>query len=227
MSSINPNAGVGGINPFAGMSLETMVMAVLSERHMTMENMVMDQIKQMQEKNNQLKKMGEMTAMVTERLKQFGGSPKSDTQINKFKDDKSEAGWTARRDVLAKVAGDPNKPGEYYTNAREAVKNSNWPDDVKTRVANDLDLAEAAASYGVNTGTHGDPMAFVVGDQTYGSLEAMQAKLKSQTDSLTNDTQLDQIRLQSIMAKVQNLAQLLSTMVKKFDDTHGSLIRNV
>jgi hypothetical protein len=168
-----------------------------------------------------------MTAMVTERMKQCGGSPKSDTQINKFKEDKTSAGWEARRDVLAKVTGDPNKPGEYYTNARKAVNDSDWPSDVKTRVLADLDLAEAAATYGVNTGTHGDPMAFVVGDQTYGSLEAMQAKLKAQTDSLTNDTQLDQIRLQSIMAKVQNLAQLLSTLVKKFDDTHGSLIRNM
>ena len=230
-------SGVGGINPFQGMSLETMVMVVLSERHQTMENMVMDQIKAMQEKNLKLKQLGELSATITARMKDFPADAKSDTKINKYKEKgetvngKNVGTWLGRRaDFMqgVKVKGDPNKPGEYYDNAREYVKNrSDWSAETKARVLEDLELGEAAAAMGVNVGTNGEPIAFVVNDVKYGALEALQAKVKSQTDALTNDTQLEQIRLQSLMSKVQNLAQMLSNMVKKFDDTHGALIRNI
>lgn len=237
-----------------GMSLETLVMAVLSERHTVSENMVMDQIKQMQEKNKELKKLGDLTAEVTARMKEFGSDPKSGTVIRHIdekgnqakavkpadvpgpvweimkKDYPGPGNWKQRREDLmdsSKVPGDCNKPGEWYTNARKYVsEQTDWKPETRERVLKDLDLAEAAASYGINTGANGDPIGFAVNDNNYGSLEALQAKIKAQTDALTNDTQLDQIRLQSLMSKVQNLAQLLSTMVKKFDDTQGSLVRN-
>ena len=253
--ALNAVGETGESDEFEGMSLETLVMAVLSDRHMATENMVMDQIKQMQEKNKELKKLGDLTAEVTARMKEFGNDPKSDTVINKIdeKGDQSKAvkpdnmdsfswaiikkdypgpgNWTQRRKDLmdsSKVPGDCNKPGEWYTNARKYVNSqTDWKPETRERVLKDLDLAEAAASYGINTGKNGDPIGFAVNNNNYGSCEALQAKIKSQTDSLTNDTQLDQIRLQSLMSKTQNLSQLLSTMLKKFDDTQGSLIRNV
>lgn len=262
----NAGAGFGALHAvnesedstdLEGMSLESLVMAVLSERHTVSENMVMDQIKQMQEKNKELKKLGDLTAEVTARMKEFGNDPKSGTVINKYdergnlnkpilpdevkqkpwimeailKGDKfvGEGNWTQRREALmdsSKVPGDCNKPGEWYTNARKYVnEQTDWKPETRERVLKDLDLAETAASYGINTGTNGDPIGFAVNNNNYGSLEALQAKIKSQTDALTNDTQLDQIRLQSLMSKVQNLAQLLSTMVKKFDDTQASLVQ--
>ena len=251
--ALNAVGETGESDDFEGMSLETLVMAVLSDRHMATENMVMGQIKQMQEKNKELKKLGDLTAEVTARMKEFGNDPKSGTVINKIdeKGDRSKpirpanmddlswrlfkplapgaGNWTQRRNDLmdsSKVPGDCNKPGEWYTNARKYVnEQTDWKPETRERVLKDLDLAEVAASYGINTGTNGDPIGFAVNNNNYGSLEALQAKIKSQTDALTNDTQLDQIRLQSLMSKTQNLAQLLSTMVKKFDDTQSSLVQ--
>ena len=90
----------------------------------------------------------------------------------------------------------------------------------------DIELAEYAAKYGVNTGADGDPFAFASGAMNLGSLEALQAQIKASTDSLGNESQMDQIALQSAMNKMQNTSQLLSTVIKKFDDLKGTIIRN-
>jgi hypothetical protein len=88
-------------------------------------------------------------------------------------------------------------------------------------------MAEAAQNYGLNNGNNADPLAFAVNDMNLGAVETLQTQIKTQTDALGNETQLDQIGLQSAMNKAQNTAQLLSTLVKKFDDTHASINRNI
>ena len=227
-----------------GMSLEFLVQLTLTERHGILETDVRNKMSNMREKNAKLKDIGEAMANITARKKEFDkSSPSSKDIINKrlenelpenvgikdFDKVKREfSSWEDRRDLLM----DSKKWGtgiEKYDKIAEWINSPacTWSAALKEATLIDVKLARLAEENGVNTGKNGDPLGFLVNNNTYGSFEALEAKLNAQKDALTNDTQLDQIELQSLMGKLQNLTSLLSTMVKKFDDSHADIIRRV
>lgn len=220
MSTINSVSGATGVSSLEGMSLETAVMLVLSEKNQIFESQVMDRIKEMREKNAELKRLGELTALLTSRQKEFKSGAKTT--------DHAEGTHSATlNDYIWKNCNpfDADKAREWVNND-PALANL-LPADQKARLLEDIQLAEAAQSYGCLTGAHNSPTDFMTGRMTLGAVENLQAQLKAQTDALGNETQLDQIGLQSAMNKAQNTAQLLSTLVKKFDDLHASIGRNM
>lgn len=219
MSTINSIGGPQATSSVGKMSLETEVMLVLSEKNQIFESQVMDRIKEMRDKNNKLKQLGEMAAMVTTRQKEFSGTAKSSDKIKKWGDAKE---WETRRTELMN-----NQTPFDGDKARKVVADSNWSAETKARVLQDIQIAELARDFGINSGDNANPIAFAVNDMNLGAVETLQAQIKSQTDALGNETQLDQIGLQSSMNKAQNTAQLLSTMIKKFDDLHASINRNI
>ena len=224
MSTVNSNSPVNNVLALngvdkAGMDLETMITLVLSEKQQIFEAQVQGLVKNMQSKNDRLKALGEIAARITARQKEFPKDAKSNTMINKFE---GTPDWETRRTALLVDAG----KGDWAA-ARKTVENSTWDAASKARALEDIELAEYAAQYGVNTGDGGNPLAFAVGGMNQGSLEALQAQIKASTDSLGNESQMDQIALQSAMNKMQNTSQLLSTVIKKFDDLKGSIVRNV
>lgn len=224
MSTVNSNAPVNNVLALngvdkAGMDLETMITLVLSEKQQIFETQVQGLVKNMQAKNDRLKALGEIAARITARQKEFSKDAKSSTMINKFE---GTPAWEQRRTELL-----PSGSKSDWAAARKHVNDSTWDAKTKARALEDIELAEYAAQYGVNTGAGGDPLAFAVGGMNLGSLEALQAQIKASTDSLGNESQMDQIALQSAMNKMQNTSQLLSTVIKKFDDLKGSIVRNV
>jgi hypothetical protein len=228
-----------------GMSLEFLVQLTLTERHGILETDVRNKMSNMREKNAKLKEIGEAMANITARKKEFSKSSPSSTDIIKkrlenelpqnikaFEDmDKAKkefSSWDDRRDLLL----DSKKWGtgiEKYDKIAEWINSPacTWSAALKEATLIDVKLARLAEENGVNTGKNGDPAGFLANNNNYGSFEALEAKLNAQKDALTNDTQLDQIELQSLMGKLQNLTSLLSTMVKKFDDSHADIIRRV
>ncbi len=216
MSTINSVSGTTGVSSLEGMSLETAVMLVLSEKNQIFESQVMDRIKEMREKNAELKRLGELTSLLTSRQKEFKSGAKTTDHA-----DGTHA--SAVNDAIWKNCNpfDADKAREWVNN------NSTLSATDKARLLEDIQLAETAQSYGCLTGAHNSPTDFMTGRMTLGAVENLQAQLKAQTDALGNETQLDQIGLQSSMNKAQNTAQLLSTLVKKFDDLHASINRNM
>ncbi len=221
-----------------GMSLEFLVQLTLTERHGILETDVRNKMSNMREKNAKLKDIGEAMANITARKKEFKKSSPSSTDIINSRTEKTgtytadgknlaETDWNGRRDILT-----DSKWGtgvDKYDKIAEWINSPDcdWSDSIKEATLIDVQLARLAEENGVDTGSNGDPEAFLVNNNTYGSFEALEAKLNAQKDALTNDTQLDQIELQSLMGKLQNLTSLLSTMVKKFDDSHADIIRRV
>ena len=223
MSTINSVSGATGVSSLEGMSLETAVMLVLSEKNQIFESQVMDRVKEMREKNAELKRLGELTALLTSRQKEF----KSGAKTTDHADGTHSA--TLNDVIWAKCNPfDAEKAREWVNSGKPPLDDpSFFPADQKARLLEDIQLAEAAQSYGCLTGAHNSPTDFMTGRMTLGAVENLQAQLKAQTDALGNETQLDQIGLQSAMNKAQNTAQLLSTLVKKFDDLHASINRNM
>lgn len=219
MSTINSVSGTTGVSSLEGMSLETAVMLVLSEKNQIFESQVMDRIKEMREKNAELKRLGELTALLTSRQKEFKSGAKTTDHANgTFSAEINDAIWASCNPF------DAAKAREVVTNGPFSTLIS---DTDKARMLENIQLAETAQSYGCLTGAHNSPTDFMTGRMTLGAVENLQAQLKAQTDALGNETQLDQIGLQSAMNKAQNTAQLLSTLVKKFDDLHASINRNM
>ena len=216
MSTINSVSGSKGVSGLEGMSLETAVMLVLSEKNQIFESQVMDRIKEMRDKNAELKRLGELTSMLTSRQKEFAsGAKTTDHASGTLSSTVNDAIWKECNPFDA-------------ARARAWVNNNSTLSATdKARILENIQLAEAAQSYGVLSGAHNSPTDFMTGRMTLGAVENLQAQLKAQTDALGNETQLDQIGLQSSMNKAQNTAQLLSTLVKKFDDLHASIGRNM
>jgi hypothetical protein len=215
MSTINSVNGPQGLTSIEGMSLETAVMLVLSEKNQIFESQVMDRVKEMRDKNAELKRLGELASLVTARSKEFkSGAKTSDHNDGPHSSTINDAIWKE------------NNPFD-ATKARAWVDRQSYSAETKARMKEDILIAEAAQSYGTNSGAHNGATDFMTSRMTLGAVETLQAQIKAQTDALGNETQLDQIGLQSAMNKAQNTAQLLSTLVKKFDDTHASINRNI
>ncbi len=228
VDGVSGGGHVGNVQFSTGkMSLETLVTLVLTERQEFFDTEVRSKVSNMREKNAQLKSLGEAMASITERKKLFGKSSPSSSDIINKRGDKEE--WEARRTKLTDTKNGWGTGAEWYKNASAWVadKDCTWSADTKQKVLEDIELGRLAQENGVNTGKNGDPLGFAVNNHTYGALEALEAKLNAQKDTLTNDTQLDQIELQSMMGKLTNITSLLSTMIKKFDDSHADIIRRV
>ncbi len=84
MSSINPNSAAAGISSLdlQGMDLETMMMAVQSNRAQQLEGQLKDQIASVQAKNQQISKLNELTGALNAAAAKFKSDAKAGDKID-------------------------------------------------------------------------------------------------------------------------------------------------
>jgi hypothetical protein len=241
-------SAINGELDISQMDIESAICYVVQQRVTECEKQVQSKVADMQARNQKLKALGEAQTNITAMMKDFPADAKSTTNRHDGDgsyDDKLKAAAEAQ----SPVTGDPkskmqtpqdlqNKIHEIANNkdlsgqekidqANAAIREANVKESVKEEWLKNIDMAQVGLDNGMsNYDPNKDVAAMMKGEISYGSLETLKQQISAQVDSLGNDAQMDQIALQSWTTKYTNANQLLSTLMKKFDDAHAGIIRN-
>ena len=239
----NNAAPVGQVQDIdtSSMDIESLIIAVVQKRVEHCENQVRMKVEDMQMRNNKLKAMGELQAEITKQMKGFNNDAKSASERDDsgstyrkqvdgaFYGQSAVSGTDAsvkNRDTVNQKLDSLDKKDDVHAGLDErlkAIEAAKIPDDAKQIYRDNIAAARTAYDAGL---IRDDAYAMAKGEVSYGALETLKQQVSAKVDALGNDAQLDQIALQSWTTKMTNTQQLLSTLIKKFDDTHSAIIRN-
>jgi uncharacterized protein YoxC len=211
-----------GLGELDGLTVESASVAVLSDRHAIFTNDVKNRLKEMQEINNRLKAIGQDIATMTAMGKKVDGTKGTDHMSHAA----DGAQYASRRQALLDVPGTAGTP-EWNKAAKAKVASWNMSSADTQRWNSQIDMAGKMHSAGFNNGANQDPMGAAVGDLTKDGIDAWTAQLNQQKDALANDSQLKQIELQQAMGKLKTVEEMLSGLVRNFNEKHGAIVSNM
>ena len=227
MSAVNGANGVTPMLDVSGMDIESMMMAVQSNRANLLEAQLMGEMKNVQAKNVEMARLNGQLSTLT------GASQLAYSAT----DAKAETGLsTAQKAELAKIQIAEPKPD--LTAAEKKVVADKWLVDNPVKspanaflpqniVFNNNRQASAnAAGEAANDAVKKANGAFSdVANK--GDLDRAVTKLKSQVDSLGSTQQMDMLRLQSLSNKRNEAFDLMTNFMKKFADKRESIVANM
>ena len=209
--STNNVGGAAGISfsQMQGMDIESMLMAVQSNRANLLEEQLMGEMKNVQAKNEQIAALNGKLTVLT------GASQLA------YTDNKTtpEATLTDAQKAELKKIGQPGKSTE-----QTAADRQSWVDYFKTpgryadRPNPTLEWAQYQADHKVYP---------YMGVTTKGELDKAVTELKGQVDSLGSTQQMDMLRLQSLSNKRNEAFDLMTNFMKKFADKRDAIIGNM
>ena len=219
MTTPNVNSAAGiSFSQMQGMDIESMLMAVQSNRANLLEEQLMGEMKNVQAKNEQIAALNSKLTVLT------GASQLA------YTDNKTtpEATLTAAQLTALGASQVPTwevtlKDGTKIM-VNEAGKRE--ADDYKAKNwafrSSDYSGSKGITSI-VDKGIQGDPTTFA----NKGELDKAITELKGQIDSLGSTQQMDMLRLQSLSNKRNEAFDLMTNFMKKFADKRDAIIGNM
>ncbi|MBJ7263410.1 MAG: hypothetical protein JHC61_06590 [Burkholderiaceae bacterium] len=201
--SVGNNATFNVAAAVASGDIQTLIQMVQSDRVKLMDAQLVDQVKAVQARNDQIAKLNNVLADLNAFNTQISGKDSGDTpkdwttaKINQFELPANDAIQAAGITDL----GFKSQPGQRTAG----------PGEAKTGVE------------GVKlTGT-----AVVSSVTTKGEIETAITKIKGMIDAESNNQQMDMLRLQSLNNKKNESVEILTTTQKKHSDSTSGIIRN-
>jgi hypothetical protein len=212
----------------SSMDIESMMMAVQSNRANLLEAQLMSEMKNVQAKNVEMARLnGQLSTLTSASQKSYGTSdPKADTGLS-----------AEQKADLAKIQ--VANPRPEMTAAEKKVVADKWlvdnPAKPAVRILNqDLNAAynnsrqasATAAGEAANDAIKKSNGAFS-DIKNKGELDSAVTKLKSQVDSMGSTQQMDMLRLQSLSNKRNEAFDLMTNFMKKFADKRESIVGNM
>lgn len=227
MSAVNGANGVTPMMDVSGMDIESMMMAVQSNRANLLEAQLMGEMKNVQAKNVEMARLnGQLSTLTSASQKSYGTSdPKADTGLS-----------AEQKADLATIQ--VANPRPEMTAAEKKVVADKWLVDnpakdergilgIGNRVYNERRQAAAtAAGETANDAIKKSNGAFS-DIKNKGDLDSAVTKLKSQVDSMGSTQQMDMLRLQSLSNKRNEAFDLMTNFMKKFADKRESIVGNM
>lgn len=200
------NAGATALISTEPIDIETMIMIVKSKRVDLMDQQLKTQIEGVQRRNEQIGRLNEVLNKLNVFLGAMKGSEPTST-IDGWNNDKIQRYEIPLNDAIL-AAG--IKDLGFSGGAAQVTSTS------------DSDIKHEAGGRLVEGATN-----LVKGQTTKSQIDAAIAKVKSLIDAAGNEQQLDMIRLQSMNGKRIEAVDLMSTFLKKGQDSKTGVIRNV
>lgn len=243
MSPINLN-GASGVSSMdiSGMDIETAMMAVQSTRAQLLESQMNEQLKGVQDRNNQIASMNEsLNGMRMELATNTNTISSNEVQIAHLNELKAKLEQTVDR------AGGKNS-SNYIGLSNNAIDN----DDAKAsiEIANELKslgmLSDSLIEDVDKNGTQ-DARAMDIAStfskideklkelgskntelkETNTKLQTRIDNAKTDIDTLSNSQQMEMLRLQSLSNKRNEAFDLMTNFVKKMQDSRSSIVGNM
>ncbi|SAI25227.1 secreted protein [Bordetella ansorpii] len=203
-SGINPNMMVSNID-ISSMDLETALMTVQSERTRLLDAQLADQIKAVQNRNDQIAKLNNVLSTLTKAQSQFNSDAKAGDTIG---------GWdSAKISSIEVPLNDAVQEAGLSDLGFTSRTGQRTPDAGETKDGNEGKLI---------TGT-----AVFAGGTTKGEIDAAITKIKGLIDGESNSQQMDMLRLQSMSNKRNEAFDVMTNFVKKMQDSRSSIIGNM
>lgn len=205
-------SGVGSSLPIdvsqaiASGDIQTLIQMVQSERVKLLDQQLVDQVKAVQARNDQIAKLNDVLSKLTA----FQGGIKgtdADSKIKDWNTDKIKQYELPLNDAILAAGiedlGFPSRTGQ------------------RTRLPGEENVPGGAGGPWV-TGKQ-----VVGGWTTKGEIDAAITKVKGMIDAQSNNQQMDMLRLQSLNNKKNESIEILTNTQKKHTDSNSSIIRNI
>jgi hypothetical protein len=236
---------------------ETMLLALSFERSQTLESVVKDQMSGMQEKNAQIRQLNEVAmaarsapfpdpqdasdlANVGKQMSEWGSAGGRSWMNPDFKDVLDKYGIPHAASNMSKSAMSTSSGGwtvsyptsQYHAMGREVMAKAeelkNPKLDLNSTIPNSTPpqtYAEAfkAAGIPLPKDANGNEITKLTQDQ----MKAMVQNVQSKIDSVSANSQLDMIRMQSMINKRNQAVEMLTNLVQKFAKTTDSVVSNM
>jgi len=202
--SIGNSSNINVAAAVASGDIQTLIQMVQGDRVKLMDAQLVDQIKAVQARNDQIAKLNDVLGKLNAYNTQISGKDAGD----KPKD------W------------DASKINQYELPLNDAIQAAGIEDlGFTSRTGQRTPGPGETANGGQGvllTGT-----AVVTGSTTKGEIETAITKIKGMIDAESNNQQMDMLRLQSLNNKKDESIQILTTTQKKTSDSLDGIIRNM
>ena len=207
---IMSTSGVGGSLPIdisqaiASGDIQTLIQMVQGERVKLLDQQLVDQVKAVQARNDQIAKLNNVLSALTK----FQGAIEGTDAGSKVKD------WNW------------DKVDKYEIPLNDAIKEAGVGD----LGFSGADRVTPEKGQSVDDG-HGHVVSGQTnisnGDTTKGQIDAAVTKIKGLIDAESNNQQMDMLRLQSLNNKKNESIEILTNTQKKHTDANSNIIRNL
>ncbi|MFC4297774.1 hypothetical protein ACFO0J_06940 [Castellaniella hirudinis] len=203
--TVNNNGGINFQAALASGDIQTIIQMVQSERVRLLDSQLVDQVKTVQARNDQIAKLNNVLSELNAAAARFDGKSDPTSKLNSTKD------W--------------GKSEQHVTNGTTVNQGTNVRDKVGMALGEaGLDSktilnATFQANKGGGTGS--------IGDVTKGDIDAAITKIKGMIDAESNNQQMDMLRLQSLNNKKNESIEILTNTQKKHTDAASNIIRNL
>ena len=223
--STNNVGGAAGISfsQMQGMDIESMLMAVQSNRANLLEQQLMGEMKNVQAKNEQIAALNSKLTVLTGASQLAYTDNKTTPEATLTAAQLTALGASATKVPTWEVTlqdGTKIQVNEAGKKEAEDYKAKNW-----AFRSSDYSGKKGIKSI-VDKGIQTDPTA-VPKFANKGELDKAITELKSQVDSLGSTQQMDMLRLQSLSNKRNEAFDLMTNFMKKFADKRDAIIGNM
>lgn len=202
--SIGSNMNFDVAGAVASGDIQTLIQMVQGDRVKLMDAQLVDQVKAVQARNDQIAKLNTVLTTLNSYNTQISGKDAGDKPSD----------WSA------------DKIEQYELPLNDAIQAAGITDlGFTNRTGQCTPGPGESADGGVGklvTGT-----AVVTGSTTKGEIETAITKVKGMIDAESNNQQMDMLRLQSLNNKKDESVEILTTTQKKMGDSLDGIIRNI
>lgn len=202
--SIGNSSNINIAAAVASGDIQTLIQMVQGDRVKLMDAQLVDQIKTVQARNDQIAKLNDALGKLNAYNTQISGKDAGD----KPKD------WTA------------SKINQYELPLNDAIQAAGIEDLGFTNRTGQRTPGPGETANGAE-GVLLSGTAVVTGSTTKGEIETAITKIKGMIDAESNNQQMDMLRLQSLNNKKDESIQILTTTQKKTSDSLDGIIRNM
>ena len=204
--TVNNNGGINFQAALASGDIQTLIQMVQSERVHLLDAQLVDQVKAVQARNDQIAKLNNVLAGLNSYASQIEGT---------------DAG---------------SKPkGSEWSNDKIKQYEMSLNDAIKDAGVTDLGFQNRTGQRTPQPGESRDGSAgklvsgtnVVNGSTTKGEIDAAITKIKGMIDAESNNQQMDMLRLQSLNNKKNESIEILTNTQKKNTDANSNIIRNL
>ena len=203
--TVNNNGGIDFSAALASGDIQTIIQMVQSERVRLLDTQLVDQVKTVQARNDQIAKLNNVLSELNAAAARFDGKADQTAKLSSTKD------W--------------GKAEQHVTNGNMTNQATNVRDRVGMALGEaglDSKTILGATFQATKAGGTGD-----IGGVTKGDIDTAITKIKGMIDAESNNQQMDMLRLQSLNNKKNESIEILTNTQKKHTDAASNIIRNI
>lgn len=227
-TNLNSLTGVGAID-VTGMDIETALMAVQSQRAQLLESQLTNQIKEVQNRNEQIAKLNNVLSALNSVAANFkGDAGATDKLVGKKGLDGKNFSLESHAQLVEQALADAglDRSAFDFPADKQGYKTYKAGDpDPRSNLLVVLPPISAARAQQLNDSALANASGYR--DMTKGQIDAAVNKVKGMIDAANNTNQMDMLRLQSLTNKRNEAFDVMSNFIKKMQDSRSSIIGNM